>query len=383
MTSKASNNNSGNNTWDSKTQTFHGGQEHFFIDNFVEDFSVTTNYLGTPKKALEAARIAMGQIHHYPAANQEPAKSRLAEFLWPKNFAEHHGRLLMGNGASELIDLVVRKALDQARERGIKNPTWKGGPWNVQYQEYQRSAATNGFKILDPSSKERADMICIVNPCNPTGDYLPIEEIKGWLEQNVAPKGTVMVDESMQLWHSADFRADSLINQHEFMLSMLERDQVSVHVMHSWTKIWSCTGLRVGSVICPTAQHCEALKKIQVPWSVNGPALKFVEAVVKDDEYLNKTWENTSRLRAHLISELEKIKGFKQQGWVCHGEPFLSWVWLDVRSDEVATKAVDLARAAGVPVRSGKPGYGCNTFVRIAVREEHQAAILISAWASL
>lgn len=48
-----------NNVWDSKTQTFHGGQEHRFINNFVEDFSVTTNYLGTPRKALEAAKEAV------------------------------------------------------------------------------------------------------------------------------------------------------------------------------------------------------------------------------------------------------------------------------------------------------------------------------------
>lgn len=51
-----------NNVWDSKTQTFHGGQEHRFINNFVEDFSVTTNYLGTPKKALEAAKEAVSCI---------------------------------------------------------------------------------------------------------------------------------------------------------------------------------------------------------------------------------------------------------------------------------------------------------------------------------
>lgn len=48
-----------NNVWDTKTQTFHGGQEHRFISNFVEDFSVTTNYLGTPRKALQAAKEAV------------------------------------------------------------------------------------------------------------------------------------------------------------------------------------------------------------------------------------------------------------------------------------------------------------------------------------
>ncbi|KAI7862546.1 pyridoxal phosphate-dependent transferase [Spinellus fusiger] len=323
----------------------------------------------------------MSDIHHYPAADQEPAKSKLAGFLWPMDALKHNGRLLLGNGASELIDLVVRKALEEARCRGV-HPTWKAGPWHGQYQEYERSARTHGFKILDPFSKERADMVCIVNPCNPTGDYLPIEELKAWLRENAATNGTVMVDESMQLWHSSEFRSDSLISQHEFMQSMLENINVSVHVMHSWTKIWSCTGLRVGSVICPTVHHCEALRKIQVPWSVNGPALKFVEAVVKDTDYLNETWNNTTHLRTYLIEQLKTLNAYNGQ-WVFYGKPFLSWVWLDVGSEAMAAKAVDKARAAGVPVRSGKPGYNCNTFVRIAVRQKDKVAILIKAWQSL
>lgn len=136
----------------------------------------------------------MNEIHHYPAANQEPAKSYLAEFLWGKEtYADHHGRLLMGNGASELIDLVVRKALLAAATRGESQPTWKGSPWNVQYREYQRSAETNGFKILDPSNPEKADMICIVNPCNPTGDYFSVEPLKEWIKNNVKEGGSVIV----------------------------------------------------------------------------------------------------------------------------------------------------------------------------------------------
>jgi len=43
----------------STTQTYHGGQDWRNIGNFIEDFSVTTNGLGTPVKALEAARKAV------------------------------------------------------------------------------------------------------------------------------------------------------------------------------------------------------------------------------------------------------------------------------------------------------------------------------------
>lgn len=63
----------------------------------------------------------------------------------------------------------------------------------VQYREYQRSAETNGFKILDPSSPERADMLCIVNPCNPTGDYFSVEPLKEWIKNNVKQGGCVIV----------------------------------------------------------------------------------------------------------------------------------------------------------------------------------------------
>ncbi|KAI8086757.1 pyridoxal phosphate-dependent transferase [Halteromyces radiatus] len=365
-----------NTVWDTKTQTFHGGQEHMFLDNFIEDFSVTTNYLGTPVGALEAAKQAIHDIHHYPAANQEPAKTSLAQFLWPNDYKEHHGRLLMGNGASELIDLVVRQCLKQ---HDTNQPTWKGSPWNVQYQEYQRSATTNGFKILEPSNPDRVDMLCIVNPCNPTGDYFSVEPLKAWIKANIAVGGTVIVDESMQPWHSCEFRNDSLISEHEFAREMWEQEKVSIHVMHSWTKIWSCTGLRIGSVICPTAMHCEQLKKIQVPWSVNGPALKFVEAVVQDKAYLEETWQHTTRLRAHLV---DRLLGLHPE-WIIHGKPFLSWVWVDMGSQQMADQAVDLARQAGVPVRSGTPGYKCLSFVRVAVRKETEVDVLISAWKSL
>jgi hypothetical protein len=49
--------------WDTKTQQFHGGQDWKFLNNFVEDFSVTTNLLGTPVKALNAARDAVRLEH--------------------------------------------------------------------------------------------------------------------------------------------------------------------------------------------------------------------------------------------------------------------------------------------------------------------------------
>ncbi|KAJ2476174.1 hypothetical protein EV174_005011, partial [Coemansia sp. RSA 2320] len=44
-----------NGPWDAKLQQFHGGQEWAQLDNFVEDFSVTTNAFGMPSSGKLAA----------------------------------------------------------------------------------------------------------------------------------------------------------------------------------------------------------------------------------------------------------------------------------------------------------------------------------------
>ncbi|CAI2176161.1 10795_t:CDS:2 [Funneliformis geosporum] len=367
-----------NGVWDTKVQQFHGGQDWRFLDNFVEDFSVTTNALGTPKAALEAAKDALNSCHHYPPADQEPAKTSLAQFIWPDDYSLHVDRLLLGNGASELIDLVTRSA---------PLGTWKPGPWDVQYKEYERSAETNGRTILQPRDTTPANLTCIVNPCNPTGEYKNIVELKHWIDDNVADGGFVIVDESMQPWLSRDFRADSLTSQHEFIAMLYQTRRVSVYVIHSWTKIWSCTGLRLGSVVCPTLAHCNVLKKLQVPWSVNSPALAFMDAVVKDATYMERTWELTPKWRAEIIERLKPLSDCIAQAmndeeglaWKFYGKSFLSWIWIDTKAKSIADQVVAIARAAGVPVRSGTPGYNRPTYVRVAVREPSKVDVLIDA----
>lgn len=60
-------------------------------------------------------------------------------------------------------------------------------------------------------------------------------------------------------------------------------------------------------------------------------------------------------------------------------QDFLSWVWIDTHDKAVTAEVVRLARAAGVPVRSGAPGYNLPTFFRVAVRKEEQRAALWKA----
>jgi histidinol-phosphate/aromatic aminotransferase/cobyric acid decarboxylase-like protein len=333
--------------WDMSVQQYHGGQE-WQLDNYLEDFSVTTNGLGTPAAAMEVAKQALMTIAHYPAANQEPALSSLANFMWPADNQQrgHKQRLLLGNGASELIDLVVRISPEGA---------WKPGPSVVQYKEYERSgmigrlidqcsrvlASAHGRVILSRNASAPAAVFSLVNPTNPTGDYMDLATIKAWIEENVNDGAVVTVDESMQLWLGPEWRQDSLVSQADWIRSLYERRGIAVFVIHSWTKIWSCCGVRLGSIVCPTSEHCMQLRRLQVPWSLNTPALAFLDAVVKDEAYMEETWSVTTPWRAYAVDALTKLCGGQ---WELNGAPFLSWIWIDMRSAETAERAVSLAK---------------------------------------
>ncbi|OMJ08734.1 hypothetical protein AYI70_g11348, partial [Smittium culicis] len=114
----------------------------------------------------------------------------------------------------------------------------------------------------------------------------------------------------------------------------------------------------------------------RVPWSVNSSALAFLATVVNNSEYLAETWASTPKWRRMQVDALKSR--FPQ--WTFHGEPFLSWIWIDTHDASVADTACQVARSHGVPIRSGKPGYMMPTFIRIAVRSPDTFKFLFNAF---
>ena len=340
-------------------------QDWNHCENFVEDFSVTTNGMGPPTAASTAARNA--PIKHYPPANFEPHISHLAKFLWPGNATEYLGCLQLGNGASELIDLVIRSC--------TTIDSWRPGPSVVQYEEYKRSAEASGF-VRTSADDNNATLMCLVNPSNPTGDYWHVEVIKSYIEKNSKYGSCVIVDESMQPWIGKNWREDSLVSQGAWRRKMSIENNVNIFVIHSWTKIWACTGIRLGSVITPSGSIMQTIKKKQVPWSVNTMALAFLSAAIEDKKYLETTWLLTKQWRHIQVQQIGNLF----PSWKCHGKSFISWIWIEMPDEKTAERAVLTAKLNGTPVRWGKPGYKLANMVRIACRPPEISNILFKCW---
>ncbi len=149
-------------------KAFHGGQDWMTTENLIADFSVTTGIMGPCEEALSFLDGNLHKIHHYPALDQEPYRSQLRDWM-----GLQHDYLLMGNGSSELIDLIIRLA---------PKGSYSVGPNEVQYKEYENSCHRYDHELtLNP--KEAAIHV-FVNPTNPTGEYLSVDKTKQYVEEN-------------------------------------------------------------------------------------------------------------------------------------------------------------------------------------------------------
>lgn len=350
-------------TWDLETQEFHGGQSWRDCDNFVADFSVTTTPLGAPKAAVAAAKEALEHIQHYPNADCTDARMALAKFCnW------NAANLLVGNGASEFIDMLMRV---------LPSGAFCAAPYLASYQEYHRAAraANRPIMHLPPTDGDvpgqvtkcvnsGASVMVFIRPNSPTGECLPLDALAEILTN--APGMHILVDESFLPFYGPDWHTQSA-------LRLIEQFPQQLIVVQSWTKLWSCAGLRLGS-LCASEQWIRKLKKIQTPWSCNSVAQAFVVDSAADNRYLQMTWTLVPKWREMSVQHVKEL------GWkvVNENDKWLPWILIKLPSSQMAAKACKVALSAGCPVRPCV-SYNLVDYIRVAVREPEVQDVLFNA----
>jgi histidinol-phosphate/aromatic aminotransferase/cobyric acid decarboxylase-like protein len=335
----------------------HGGHEVYLVNNLIEDYSVTTNFMGPSKIGLSNIQNNMLSINHYPSTD----KNYFSQGLQFLNTTSEH--IIWGNGASELIDLSIRYL-----NKNNEYKTFSKGQ-NVQFMEYDRSCINNNMIL---SSDNNSDILIIINPNNPTGTFLNKDELYAYVYNNINSNKTLIIDESMIFWlenwqeESAMFNTDL----HNLLLSK----ECNLIVVHSWTKIFSCTGLRFGSIWSNNPELIKNIEKYQIPWSVNILAYHYLNGCLDDPDYLLSTREKTPILRKKIFNKLYELFPFIS----IYGKDFLSWLWIDLKSEYLVDVIHKKLYDNGILIRKGKIGYNQNTYIRIAVRNEIQNNILFS-----
>jgi len=332
----------------------HGGSDIYSVNKLVEDFSVTTNLFGPNQIGLKYMSNFLNKINHYPPEDKTYFQKGLV-FL-----KVNQEQVLWGNGASELIDLVIR-----VQTKNNKYKTFNKFPL-VQYMEYERCCLNNNLEQTNDSN-----ILLIVNPTNPTGEYNKKDVIKQQIDL-VTNGGMVIIDESMLFWIGQNWYYHSFLSEIQYINQIKKDKNIDIVLIQSWTKIFSCTGLRFGSLVCFDEDLIKDFEKYKTPWSANILAYHYLKGCLADKKYLETTWDQTPVLRKIISNNIMSIFPFTQ----VKGHDFLSWLWVDFKIESLADAIYNTSLEFGIPVRHGKMGYNCNTFIRFAVRNMGSNEIL-------
>jgi histidinol-phosphate/aromatic aminotransferase/cobyric acid decarboxylase-like protein/GNAT superfamily N-acetyltransferase len=266
-------------------------------------------------------------------------------------------------GSSELIFLAFREWLTADSSVLLLDPTYgeyghvterivgcRVDRLNLQREEnYQ----LNLRALEDRLGRARYDLVVIVNPNSPTGQYVPRPALESVL-RNVAVSTRVWIDETYIEYAGS-----------EHSLESFAASSHNTVVCKSMSKVYALSGVRA-AYACGPPRIATRLREISPPWAVSLPAQLAAVRALDDPEYYAARYRETQELREKFAVAL-RVLGFEVIPSVanfvlCH---------LPEQGPDSATVA-RRCRERGVYVRDAgdiSPILG-SYFLRIAVKDE-------------
>jgi histidinol-phosphate aminotransferase len=254
------------------------------------------NPLGPSPKAIRAIAENLNKINQYPDANAYYLRDRLSY-----KFGVPMSRILVGNGADELIELIVHTFLSPDEEVIIPQHAF------LLYETFAKSfdgkivtVPLTDFSVNMPAMikavSPHTKIMFVNNPQNPTGKALAREEISRFLN-GLPPDVIVVLDEAY-----IEFATDPNIVSG---LGLLDSYPLLV-VLRTFSKIYGLAGLRIGYGFA-SEMITDAINRVRQPFNVNYVAQVGALAALDDDEFVQKTLSITREGLALLYAQLDRM----------------------------------------------------------------------------
>jgi histidinol-phosphate/aromatic aminotransferase/cobyric acid decarboxylase-like protein/choline kinase len=270
-------------------------------------------------------------------------------------------RIVALNGLSQIYPWLAHWF--QGRQALVPTPTF--GEYDRAFPGAQTYAdGEKGFDLGQIESRiADVDVVCFVNPNNPTGSLLK----SGWIYDLAAchRKKTFIVDESF-----IDFSSETSI------LRQLEQsDLPNVIVLKSLSKALGVPGLRLGWAYSSNEEFLERLRGVLPVWNLNSIAENFLEIILKHRLEIVASFERTRSERHALAGQLDQLPFVE-----CVYNSHANFLLVRFRStpERLEEKIEELVRGHGIYVKSCQAKFeGDRALARIAVNlpEENEQLI--------
>ncbi len=254
------------------------------------------NPLGPSPKALEAAARALHEAHRYPDGTAFRLRSALARFhRVPLEEVVH------GNGSNELLELVVRTFMTPGHHLVFGTPAFSMYPviarsHNVGFtavpvQADMRHDLEGMLAAIVPETK----LIIVDNPDNPTGGYLPRDEVADFLRR--VPEHIIVVMDEAYFEYADQPDYPDCLELRELRNRLI--------VLRTFSKAYGLAGFRVGYGIGP-ADLMNYINRLRAPFNVGVVSQEAAIAALWDREHLARCVELNRQERQRLTRELGK-----------------------------------------------------------------------------
>lgn len=252
--------------------------------------------LGPSPKAVEAFASLAGKLELYPDGSSSRLKQAIAG-----RYGLDPARIICGNGSDELLELVTKAYLGEGDE-GIYSQygflvyriailAAGGKPVIVPEKDY--TANVDGIlAAVTPKTK----IVFLANPNNPTGTYLPFDEVKR-LQAGLPGHVLLVLDAAYAEYVRRNDYASGL---------ELVAESENVVMTRTFSKIYGLANLRIGWLYGP-AHVLDALERIRGPFNVNGAAIEAGAAAMADEAHVAAAIEHNDKWLAWTTVELEKL----------------------------------------------------------------------------
>ena len=333
----------------------------------IKDFCYLVNPYYPPRKMMSQLEFFFRDL-----LTQYPSGMNIQRLNAGSMFDIDDKYLMVGNGAAELINVLGK---------------YYHGKVSVcvpAFNEYIRcfsqctineiNTAKTGYRFdVDMLIQAAADsdVLVLVNPDNPSGSFLTLEEIVRVLGECQKHDTSVIVDESFVDFADSDIRY-TLINE-DFL-----KKYPKLVVIKSISKSYGVPGLRLGIIAAADSGLMKFMKDNMAIWNVNS----FAEYYLQIQRLYKKSYINScNKIAAQRHIMMEKLSGLP--GFTVYPSQ-ANYIMVGLSSEAGVTSAqlaFRLLKEYNILVKNlaTKKGFDRKSYLRFAVRDEADNALLVNA----
>lgn len=260
------------------------------------------NPLGPSPKALAAMQSRMQGLSLYPDGSGHALKAAIAA-----QAGCEPGHITLGNGSSEILELVARAYLGDETEVVFSEHAFAvyalvSQAVNAQIRvanangpDEQRAFGHHAQNLID-ACNDKTRVVFIANPNNPTGTWLEAQELHDLLKA-LPREAVIVVDEAYREYVEEPNYPDAAAWLAEFP---------NLVVTRTFSKIYGLAGLRIGYGIS-NEQIADVLNRVRQPFNTNELAQAAALAALSDQDHLRKSRETNTLGLAQLIEGFNKL----------------------------------------------------------------------------